>query len=248
MIKVVLFFTKLVVVVFIAVMFSSCRYHVNQNDDNVEGNGNIRSETRTINGDFQSISVQDAIEVVVEQSDDKSVVVEADENILPLITTRVENGVLIIEPDHGISTSGSNPKVTVKMPIIKKLTCGNSSSIRSINTIITDNLEVRAENASAIEINVEADNISLEAENSGTIHASGKALKLETSSSDGSELDARKLMANDVRSQANDGSSTSVYPIVSLNASAFNGSSIIYYKTPKTLSKESDSGASISAE
>lgn len=246
MIKAILFFTKLAVIVFVAMMFTSCRHHITLND-NIEGDGNIRTENRTINEDFNGISVENSIEVVVEQSDNKSVVVEADGNILSSITTRVENGTLIIQSDRGIN-AGTNPKVTVKMPTIQKLESGSSSSIRGINTIITDNLEVKSESTGQIEITVEADNVSLETESAGSIKVSGKALKLETSSSSGSELDAKKLMANEVISQSNSGSSTSVYPIVSLDANASSGSSITYYKTPKSVTRESNSGGSVSAQ
>ena len=244
MIKTIVFLTKLVVIAFVALMFSSCRYDVHLNDNDIKGSGNIKSETRTIAEDFNGIAVDNAIEVIIEQSDDKSIVVEADDNLLSNITTRVENGILKINSESGHSTN-TTPKVTIKMPIIMKLNSSGSSKIRSINTIICDNLEAIAESSGSIEINVEADTISLETESAGYIKASGKALKLETASSSGSELDAKKLMANEVIAQSNSGSSTTVYPIVSLDASASTGSSIIYLKVPKSLKKESHSGGNV---
>lgn len=246
MIKAIIFLTKIVVVVFVAMMFSSCRYHVKLDDNDIEGNGNVRTETRILNENFQSISVESSIEVVVEQSDEKSVIVEADENILPHVTTRVEGGVLHIEFGSVNIINSSTAKVIVKMPVIKALSSSSSSSIKSNNTIITDNLVAKADSNGEIEINVEADNLSLQTESSGSIIATGKALKLKTSSSSGSELDAKALMANDVISESDSGSSTNVYPILSLDAHASSGSSITYHKMPKSISKESNSGGNIS--
>jgi len=76
----------------------------------------------------------------------------------------------------------------------------------------------------------------------------GKALKVKTASSSGSTIDAKNLMANEVTSQTSSGSSTSVYPIVKLDAKASSGSSISYHKIPKTVSKEESSGGSVSQE
>lgn len=248
MTRAILFLTKIIIVVFIAMLFSACRYHVNLNDDAIEGNGNIQTETRTINEDFHGVYVESSIEVIIEQSNDKSVVVEADDNLLSNITTRVDNGVLHIETEGYSTINGKRPKVTVKMPLITELSSSASSSIRSTNTIITDNLVVKSESDSEIEINVEADTISLEAESTGSIKASGKALKLKVASESASEVDAKMLMANEVMAVAESAGRISVYPIVSLNANASSAGSITYHKTPKNISKESDSAGSISED
>ena len=56
-------------------------------------------------------------------------------------------------------------------------------------------------------------------------------------------------MANEIITEATSGSSTDIYPIVSLKAKASSGSSVNYKNSPKkTLTKEESSGGSVSQE
>lgn len=229
-----------------ALLFSSCNpsFHFG---NGIKGSGNITTETRAVNEDFKSIEVSYGIKVNVEQSDTKSITVEADDNLQKHIITKIENGVLIVESDKNYNST-ETPVVNVKMDVINGLTASSGSEITSSNTLITEKINVKSSSGSQINIDVEADAISLESTSGSTIEASGKALKLETSSSSGSTIDAKNLMANEVISQTSSGSSTSVFPIVKLEAKANSGSSINYHKIPKTILKEESSGGSVNEE
>jgi Putative auto-transporter adhesin, head GIN domain len=246
MIKAIIFLTKLIVVTFVALFFSSCKYDINLGNHN-KGSGNITTETRTVVGDFNKIDVSYGIEVEVEQSENKSITVEADDNLQKYISVKVENGVLVIDSKEGYNST-KTPLVTVKMPHISGLSTSSGSEIKSKNTLISDNIEVKSSSGSEINISVEADAISLETSSGSNIKARGKALKLETSSSSGSEIDAEKLMSNEVSSQSNSGSNTTVSPILSLKATASSGSEITYHGVPKTVVKNTSSGGSIDKE
>ena len=226
-----------------ALLFSSCNpsFHFG---NGIKGSGNITTETRTANDDFKSIEVSQGIKVNVEQGDSKSITVEADDNLQEHIITKIENGVLKIESDASYNST-ETPIVNVKMPIISGLSASSGSEINSTTTLITNNINAKSSSGSRINIEVEADTITLESSSGSTIESSGKALKLETTSSSGSSIDAKNLQANEVIAQATSGSSTSVYPIVKLNAKASSGSSINYYKVPKTIAKEESSGGSV---
>lgn len=246
MVKTIVFLTKLIVVTCVALLFSSCKYDLNLGNKN-KGNGNIISQTRTVNSDFQKIDVSTGIEVVVEQSNIKSITVEADDNLQQFINTTVENGVLIIKSE-GRYNSSHTPKVIVKMPVISGLNSSSASKITSINTLITTTIKVESSSGSEINIAVEADAISLESASGSSIKARGKALKLETVSASGSEIDAEQLITNEVISQSSSGSTTTVSPILILKADAGSGSSINYRGAPKTLEDKTSSGGSVNKE
>lgn len=227
-----------------ALLFASCNpsFHFG---DGIKGSGNITTETRSANEDFKSIEVSQGIKVNVEQSDVKSITVEADDNLQKHIITKIENGVLQIESDESYNST-ETPVVNVKMPIINRLGATSGAEISSTGTLISNNINAKSSSGSRITIEVEADEITLESTSGSTIEATGKALKLETTSSSGSSIDAKDLMANEVIAQTTSGSSSSVYPILKLDAKASSGSSIDYYKVPKTLAKEESSGGSVS--
>lgn len=233
---------KLLIAILVSIFFSSCRF--NGNFDGIQGSGNIITQARAHTENFENIQVNGGIQLVVEQSSEKSVIVEADDNIIAHILTKVENGKLIIDSDHSYTT-GKTPKVIVKLPIISGLEATSGSNIINNGKLITEKITVDSQSGSLIDIEVEADFISIEATSGSTAAISGKALKAETNSSSGSEINARDLSANVVNSVASSGSSTSIDAIVKLNAKASSGSSIDYKNTPKELKKEESSGGSV---
>jgi hypothetical protein len=246
MIKIITLITKFIIAALIALLFSSCG-HCGNLGAGIKGSGNIPTENRTVSQDFESIEVNHGIKVIVEQSNNKSITVEADDNLQQHIITKIENGVLKIESDESYNAT-ETPVVKVKMPVISGLITSSGSEITSYNVLITENIHVKSSSGSEININVEADTIKIESSSGSHIEASGKALKLKTSSASGSKIDAQNLMANEVISQTSSGSSTDVYPILKLEAKASSGSHISYHKIPKTVSKEENSGGSVEEE
>jgi len=231
----------------LVVVFSvaSCRTSIDFGGE--KGNGAIVSQTRTITETFDRIHVERGIDLIVKQNDVTSIEVETDENIQSLITTKVENGVLIISADGSYDTDKS-PQVRVSLPIISSLKSSSGATIKSGNTLKSTSLTVDSSSGSEVQIDVEADYISLESSSGSSIEATGKALKAETSSSSGSDIDAQELIANEVFSQTSSGSSTKVHPVISLNAKASSGSDISYKNSPKKIEKAESSGGSVSQE
>lgn len=246
MIKIITIITKFIIATIIALFFSSCNFSVN-NIPEIKGNGNVITETRSSSSNFSNISAKNGIKVIVEQSENKSITVETDENLQKVILTKIENGVLIIESDKSF-TSNETPIVRVNMPLISGLTTSSGADISSKGTLITENIKVKSSSGSEIKIKVEADAITIQSSSGSSIEVNGKALILETTASSGSEINAQNLQTNEVTSKTSSGSSTSVYPIVKLEAKASSGSSINYHNVPKTLSKKESSGGSIDQE
>jgi hypothetical protein len=245
MIKLITIITKFIVAAITALLFSSCVHSTLSMG--VKGSGNITTENRTITQDFKNIEVSHGIKVIVTQTDNKSITVETDDNLQQYIITKIENGVLKIKSDKSYNAT-ETPVVNVKMPIISSLSTSSGSQISSSGLLTTENINVKSSSGSEINIEVEADHIAIESQSGSSIEVRGKALKLETAASSGSDIVAKDLMTNEVISQGSSGSSTSVYPILKLDAKANSGSSITYHKTPNSISKEENSGGSVAPE
>ncbi len=247
MIKLITLITKFIIAALMALLFGSCvHYSVNLGDE-IEGNGNITTKSRVVNENFRRIEVSNGIRVIVTQADNKSITVETDDNLQEHIITQIENGVLKIKADKSYNAT-ETPIVNVKTPLINGLKTDSGSEITSAGVLISENMNVKAESGSEINIEVEADAIKMESESGSSIEASGKALKLETTSSSGSTIDAKNLMTNEVNANSESGSNSSVYPIVKLDAKASSGSSITYHKMPKTILEFHYSGGSVTKE
>lgn len=246
MLKIITLITKFILVVLTALLFASCNHSINLNS--IEGSGNVTTERRNVNGDFKSIEVSNSINVVLEQSNETEIVVEADDNLQKHIITTVENGTLVISCDKNYFINMKVMKVTVKMPVIEQLEANSDASITSTNTIKGDNISLNTSSAGTINLNIESDDITCDTSSGSTITIDGMALKITLNASSGSEINAKKVAANEVNAEASSGASISTNPIVSLDAEASSGGSISYAKDPKSIRKESNSGGSIGRE
>ena len=246
MVKLIIFCTKLLIAATVAILFASCD---GNNFTGIKGTGNVQTEKRTLTERFTKISVSRGIEVIVEQANSVEVEVESDQNLLSHITTKVENGTLVITSDVNIY-SADVEIVRVKMPVIEALEATSGSNIKSSGTLKSTSaaatIRVKTTSGSEIDATLEMDAIDAESTSGSTITLSGKTLKFSASSTSGSELNAENLLANQVIAEATSGSSLDVHPLVSLNAKASSGASVDYDGAPKNISKEETSGGSVS--
>lgn len=246
MVKFITLLTKIILVAICSILFASCNNISKMNS--VSGSGNVTTETRTVTEQFKNIKVSSAIDLVIEQGENTEITVEADDNLQAIITTTVENGVLIIKSDSSSFLNATSKKVTVRMPIIEDLDASSAASITAKGMIKGENISLNTSSAANINLNIESDNIYCDSSSGSEIIISGKALKLDTSSSSGSSIHAEDLLVNEVIADASSGSSINIHPIVSLNAEASSGASVSYNNEPKTVQKRSSSGGSIGRE
>lgn len=243
MVKIITIITNFIVAAIIALSLNSCRSNDNWGMG-TKGNGQTSTAVRTITEPFTGIKVSASIDVVLEQANTTFVSVETDANLLPIIDTKVENGILIIRPNASYSST-QGVKVTVKMPKIESLKSSSSSSISGINTIIGNRIVIDASSSARINATLEADTVEVESSSSSDIKLSGKALIMNCKASSSSNIIANNLLANDVIATASSSATVQIHPIVSLKAKASSSADIKYYQTPKTIEKEESSSGSI---
>lgn len=246
MTKLVVLFSKLITAIAVAVSLTSCNYKIDLGKS-ITGSGKVVSVTRTV-GSFDKVRVSQGLECEIIQSDKTEVIVEADDNLINDIKTEVENGTLVISCEYSNYVNVSSKKVTVRMPKIVSLEASSGASLRSKGVLTGESVSVKSSSGSSTDIELEADTITLESSSGSDQNVRGKALKLNTASSSGSHIDADGITANEVFAQTSSGSSTTVHPVVLLDAKASSGSSISYVHSPQEIRKEESSGGSVSKD
>lgn len=246
MVKFVVFSTKLIAASVAALLLSSCNANINLGNG-IDGNGNVTRQTRNVGNNFSKIDVNRGLNVTLEQSDNYSVEVEADENLQEHITATVENETLVITTDENIDEAKAK-NIHVKMPALTGIETSSGSSVTTKGKFNGTAITIKSSSGSESNAELEFDRISCESSSGSSINLKGKALELNTDSSSGSSIEARNLIVNNVVSESTSGSSTDVHPMVSLKGKASSGSSINYDSSPKTVVKEESSGGSVSKE
>ncbi len=242
MVKIIIHITKFIIITITALLFASCNFNLNT----IEGSGNVTKEKRNISGEFKNISVSNAIDLVIEQSDKTEITVEADDNLQKEIVTRVENGTLIIECKYSSFRNITAKTVTVKLPAIHKIEASSASTVETNGVFLGEDITLGVSSAASMDVKMESDRISADAGSGGSIDIEGKALNLSVSVSSGGSIDAEKLMANDIHADASSGGTVSVRPILSLKAEASSGGNVNYSGDPKKVEKSASSGGNVS--
>ncbi|NQX86959.1 MAG: DUF2807 domain-containing protein [Flavobacteriaceae bacterium] len=227
--------TKFIAAAILSLFLLSCSF----NSDfsfGVRGNGNVKTEERSISGYFDSIEISRGLDVYLTQSDHESLKVQADENLHDIITTKVENNTLKIFADKNI-INASAQKVMLSFKNIEKISTHSGSDVYTTNKILGDAMEINASSGSDIELEVQADIIECKSTSGSIIRISGAAVKFYANASSGSTIKAKNLKVEFSEAKASSGAEITVNPAYELIAKASSGGNINYYGSPEKITK-----------
>jgi hypothetical protein len=151
----------------------------------VSGSGVVVTESRSIQS-ADSIVLKGMGDLQVSQGNETTLVVEGEDNILPFVKTRVENGTLTIE----VSGDGGPVAIIPTRQLRYTLTL---QSVRAVETLGSGDVEVRGTSARSLNLkssgsgsirlpSIDADEVAAVMTGSGNIEAGGVASALRVAS------------------------------------------------------------------
>jgi len=135
---------KLLLLVLLPVLFGGCHHGMRSE---VKGSGNRQTQARQV-APFTSIETEGAFNIDVVCGKALRVEVEADDNLLPLITTEVSGNKLIVKPSRGYS-SDEAPNIKISVPNIDALSANGASKVQ-ISGVDNDKIQLYANGAPQI--------------------------------------------------------------------------------------------------
>lgn len=211
----------------------------------IKGNGKVVSEERAISADFDAINVQQGINLYVTQGKPTNISVEADENILDLLTTEVKNNELNIYFEKNVYRAKAR-NVYLTTETISKISASSGASVKSENTIQTTSLDLDASSGSTMKIHTNASEIKSESSSGSNITIFGKSKNITANARSGSSIKATELTTENASAQVSSGANIDVNVTQKISAEASSGGSIDYVGNPKVVDKETSSGGSVS--
>ncbi len=212
----------------------------------VQGSGNVTNEVRKV-GDFNTIAIQYPAEVLIRQGEAVSVVIEAEDNLLPQLTTEVRGGTLEFDSKQQDWAARVNPtrpvKVTITVKDLEKIDFSSAGKVQ-VESLEGQRLKVVLSGAGDITLN----NLKLKSldgtlSGAGSIHADGAAdaLKIGISGFGGFEGgDLATLTAEVHISGAGD---ATVRVKNNLNAFITGAGSVNYFGSPAVQKNISGAGS-----
>lgn len=234
---------KIIVATILSLTLFSCNFDINMNSG-VQGNGNVQTEERTIDGNFSTIKATEGLDVYLTQSNNESILVEADENLHELIVTEVIDGVLKIHTKQNIGKATSK-KVIINFKDISSIISTSGSDVYSTNTINVEELQLKTTSGSDMTLEVNTSVLNCKSTSGSDLRLSGKTQRLIAEATSGSDIKAENLIAESSQVKATSGADITVNTSKELTAKATSGGDIKYYGNPEKVDKTDSASGSI---
>ncbi len=233
---------KLTFALVLLTITSSCEFNFPFNS--IEGNGNVIKDERIFSEKIDVVRASTGLEVILLESMVQSVTVEADENLIDVIETNFDNGVLHIKTNENIRRAKSK-KVTVGFVSLEGVEASSGANLKSISTIISDNLYLQTSSGAHMEVTVLSKELSAKSSSGADMKIKGQALNFNSKASSGSSINAKELEAIYCTSKASSGADIVLNIKSSLDAKASSGGDIKYYGEPKIVNQNKSSSGSV---
>jgi hypothetical protein len=209
--------------------------------DGVKGNGDVKTEERSHSG-FDKIDIGGAAEVFLTQSDEFKVVIEADENLLPIIISEVRGSTLHIYNKKNIRKA-QKLHVFIHMPDLKSVELSGAVELKTEGRFEGDQLSFECSGASDLEISLKYTKITMDFSGASDADIDGYCNELSMDLSGASEINASQLEADDVSVDASGAANVKVFANKTLRADVSGAGSIRYKGDPKTDISTSGAGS-----
>jgi putative autotransporter adhesin-like protein len=211
----------------------------------LRGSGTLISETRNVS-DFDRVEIHDGGNLYLVQGDSEALEIEAEDNIMPYLTSRVVNNTLILEFDDSarrsfMTTRPINYYLTMKD--IRGIAISGGGDIEA-REISTSDLDTNISGGGNLDIdNLEADRLEAHISGGGDIRIkNGVVEEQDVHVSGGGKYDAPDLQSQLVTASVSGGGDLIVWAEESLNVNVSGGGSVYYYGSPTVNSSISGGG------
>jgi len=244
----------------------ACSAVIPANPNSIKGSGNIETQTVDVSN-FNSITLENSGDVYIEQGQTESVTVEADDNILPLLETKVTGKELVLttKPNTGINPSRKIVyRITAKD--LTRLSLKGSGNFY-VSPLQSDSMELSLNGSGNIKIddlstgklsmdlngsgNINVDKLAATAigssiNGSGDIQLAGEAPTQKISFNGSGNYRAGDLKSNSAEISIPGSAEVTIWVTDTLNANINGSGTIRYYGKPSVNQTGNGSGKIVS--
>lgn len=205
-----------------------------------DGKGPVQQDTRTP-GTFSSIELDLNADLTVRRGSDYSVKIEAEENLLKLITTGTSGDELKIDSRRCLNAH-QRIRIAVTIPALESVELNGSGKILIPDTFQVKNLRLEVNGSGTVDARLIAAAVDCRINGSGNASFEGSANKLSVRINGSGNVHAYKMPCNDSEIRVNGSGDVKSYAIQNLDVHV-NGSGSVFYKgKPSVNSRINGSG------
>lgn len=233
--------SKLLIPIFVilAMLVGACGVNVDLNID--RGSGNITTETRQVN-DFDRVVLTGIGDLVLIQGDTESLEIEAEDNVIPRITSEVKNGTLEIGFDTRTVIPTKSVKFTLTMRDIRGLETKGVSNINA-NDITTDSMDLGISGTGNIHMrDLSTEQVTVNVSGAGSLTLDGKTREQKITLSGAGSYDGEDLESSTAEITITGLGTTTVWVTENLDVTISGTGGVDYYGNPQVSQQISGLG------
>lgn len=208
-----------------------------------EGSMNVVTETRQI-ASFKAIEASGGLTIELLQDDTIGLTIEADDNLIELVVTEVDDEVLKI---HLKERVGKHKALDVKVAFVTLEALRASAGVRvtSVTTLVGLALEHALSSGAYSDLNLDFETLTLEATSGSHAKLAGKVSELFIKSNAGSQVEASELQAQNATINTSSGAVNHIFVNNEMSIDASSGALVSYGGQPVNKSIETSSGGEV---
>ena len=206
-----------------------------------KGDGKVTTQKRDMGGTFEAISLRGSVDARVKVGPALSVAVTINQNLQPLVKTRLDGSTLVIDQEQSLDPS-KDAFVEVTLPALRAFATSGSADAR-IEGSKGGDLSLSTSGSGNIQWTGEADALSVSAQGSGDVHLEGRASSLAAATSGSGDISASDLTVRDASAQTSGSGDVSLkMDGGTLQASTSGSGDVTYRGTATVQARTSGSG------
>ncbi len=204
------------------------------------GSGNVIREERKVSS-FNGIEVSGAFDIKLIQGTVSSVVIEADDNLMPLIRTEVRGSTLVIDNKKPISHSKSL-KVFITFTELKSIDLSGAVDFESQGKLTLPELSISGSGASDGKLEMDVQKLSIDCSGGSKLKLTGSAKDVDVDASGAVDLFAFDFPAENYKLSISGAGKAEINVSKELNVD-ISGAATVHYKGNPTKNIQDVSGA-----
>ncbi|MBN8788199.1 MAG: DUF2807 domain-containing protein [Terrimonas sp.] len=230
---------RILVLPFLLLLAHSCI-----NRETVHGNGNETTESRNP-GSFKRIQLMGSMDVEIKKGDERSVEINAEENLLPYIETKVEGDKLIVKFSDDVNIDADKDIIVkVTTPALTEASVMGSGDISGDGKFESDDkIEINVLGSGNVKMELDAPAVEAKVTGSGDIDIAGNTKDATYNTMGSGNIKASDLKAENTEAKTMGSGNIRAFASVKLKATIMGSGDISYKGGGAVTSNVHGSGA-----
>ena len=216
----------------------------------VKGNGIVKTITRNTE-DYNSVHVYGSLDVELIEGEEGFIEIEAEENLMEYITTKVVGNELIIKTKKNHYLRPSDRKeivITVPFKHLNKVEISGSGDIKSTATIKSDDFSVSVSGSGDVSLYVDTETLKAEIAGSGDITLYGNTKNVTIAIEGSGDVSAYEFKSENARVSIAGSGDVKLFVTEQIEASIAGSGDVSYKGNPGNVEKSIAGSGTVSQE